>query len=166
MSRLLCIVLLVLAPLILVLPAAATDLLPDEYSYPPEGSDLLPHHSYNDGADLLPYENGYRSEPYVRPRGYIGYPDQAYEGVYDRPPYPGYPVYGRPDYRDVARYCQPDGWAVANGYLPPPWCFPEVRERARAPIGVAPSYKYGQGYWSGNYPIRGYAYGTAPARNF
>jgi hypothetical protein len=165
MSKLLCIVLLALAPLMLVLPAAATDLLPYEYSYPAEGADLLPYDGgYHDDADLLPHENGYSPEPYVRPRGYIGYPDQAYGGVYGRPPYPAY--YGRPDYRDLARYCQPDAWAVANGYLPPLWCIPRGQERARAPFEVAPPHAYGRGSWSGNYPIRGYAYGTARARNY
>jgi hypothetical protein len=160
MSKLLCIVLLVLAPLMLVLPAAATDLLQDEYSYPAEGADLLPYDSgYHGDANVLP-ENGYSPEPYVHPRGNIGYPDQAYGGAYGRPPY------GRPDYRDVARYCQPDGWAVANGYLPPLWCFPGGQERARAPFEVAPPHAYGRGSWSGNYPIRGYAHGTARARNY
>jgi hypothetical protein len=50
--------------------------------------------------------------------------------------------------------------------LPPSWCFPEGRERARAPIGVGPSYRHGQGYWSGNYPTSGYAHGPAPAQNY
>jgi hypothetical protein len=147
MSKCLCGVLLSLAPLMLVLPAGATDLLPDEYSYPPEGSGPY-ENSYNDRADLPPDENGYRREPYVDWQSHTGDPDPAYERPYGRSPYLDYPAYERRDYRDLARYCQPDGWAVANGYLPPQWCFPEPRERAGAPLGVAPPSPYRRGYVS------------------
>jgi hypothetical protein len=165
MSKRLCGVLLSLAPLILVLPAGATDLLPDEYSYPPEGSDPYDN-SYNDGAAMLPDENGYRREPYVSSHGHTGYPDQNYQRPYGRFPDVDSPAYGRSDYRDLARYCQPDDGAAANGYLPPRWCFQEGRERAGTSIGVAPPSAYQRGYISRNHPIRGYEHRTAPAGDY
>jgi hypothetical protein len=169
-------VLLALASLMFALPAAATDLLPYGDGYAPEGADLLPYDNgyaqggtdvlpYGNGyapetADLQPYENGYAPDPYLRPHNrYLG---PAYERPYGRSPYAGYPVYGRPDSRDIARYCRPDAWSVANGYVPPAWCFFEGGEGVRAPS----PYTSRRGYVSGNYPIRGYGYGTAPARNY
>jgi hypothetical protein len=123
-----------LAPLLLVSPAAATD--------------------------LMNYDNGYAPEAYVGPDAYAGYPGPAYERPYVPPDayirYPA-PAYEHPNYRDVARYCEPDAWAIAEGYVPPTWCFPEGPTTALDTMGLPAPSIYGR-----NYPTPGYASRRAP----
>jgi hypothetical protein len=75
----------VLAPLVLVVPAAA--------------------------ADLLPYENGYLPEPYARPHAYTGYPGPAY----GRPDYRDIARYCEPDDWAVADGYIPPAWCFSEG---------------------------------------------------